>query len=127
MKWYEQNPARFEIEKRLLARHHHGAIIVIKNGRVRVLKKVVGRKDTYSVEAIFSNQHPYSAMEVYIRCPRIKGNPPHMYSKERLCLHDTGDVGPETTAKIYLDWTVQWVMTYEGWRDGKSWPRTNRG
>ena len=127
MKWYERDPVRFEIEKRLLARHHRGAKITIKNGAMCVHLCVTTRKDSYKLEAVFSSKHPYSPMRVYIRRPCLKGSPLHMYSGEQLCLHGADDAGPETTAKVYLDWAIQWIKTYEQWRAGKSWPRTNRG
>jgi len=125
VKWYELDPVRMEIEKRLLAQHHPGGKLIIRNGQVRFKKNIRGRKNTYCVEAIFSDRYPYSPMEVYIRQPSLDESCPHRFSGSHLCLHDSGDVGPETTAKIYLDGTIQWIKTYEKWLDGIPWPKTN--
>jgi len=127
MKWYQANPERFEIEKRLLAKYHPGAKVVIKDGKVRVIKRFRTRKATYTIEGIFAADHPYSEMRFYVRKPRIRKSPLHRYDKGRLCLNDPNDVGPETTAKVYLDWAVDWLLTYERWLDGETWPPTNQG
>ncbi len=126
MKWYQRDPGRYAIEKRLLAKFHRGAKIKIEGGKMSVFKKVVGRKDTYLVETIFSSQHPYSPMQVHVRQPCLKRSSPHKFFGSHICIHGTNDVGPETTAKVYLDWAVQWIKTYENWLDGKPWPETNR-
>ncbi|MHC4728284.1 MAG: hypothetical protein ACYS17_13770 [Planctomycetota bacterium] len=102
-----------------------GVKIVIKNRKMRVLKKFRTRKDTYLIEAVFPDRFPYSPMEVFVRQPRLKKSPPHQYSKGQLCLHESGGVGPETTAKVYIDWAIQWIRLYERWLGGKSWPPTN--
>jgi len=117
MKWYQSNPARLEMEKGLLGRSHPGVKLVIKNGKMRVVTELRTGKAQYLIEAIFPNNFPYSAMEVYVREPRLE-SPPHVYGENRLCLHECNDIGPETTAKIYLDWTKQWIATYEKWLDG---------
>ena len=127
MKWYKQDPLRFEVEKRLLARHYPGAKLVIKGGAASIHLRIVTKKDTYHLEAVFGSRHPYSSMAVYVHRPRLKGNPPHRYPSKSLCLNGSRDVGPETTAKVYLDWAVQWINAYEQWRAGKPWPKTNRG
>lgn len=127
MKWHELNPSRLAIEKRLLAQYHSGAKIIIKGGKMRVIKQIVTSRNTYLIEAIFADRHPYSPMQVYIREPRLKKKPEHMYSGGQLCLHKSNEVGPGTTAKVYLDWTVQWILTYERWLEGGKWPKTNRG
>jgi hypothetical protein len=127
MKWYELNPGRFEIEKRLLARYHPGSKLVIEGGRVKVTRQVVTHRDTYVVEGKFADDHPYSDMRWRVLKPTIRGSPPHRYDEGELCLHEPGETGPETTAKIYLDWATQWILTYERWRDGEQWPRTNQG
>ena len=125
-KWYERDPARFEIGKRLLAQFHPGMKLVIQKGILRFRKQVVTARNTYQVEGIFGASHPYDPMAIFIRHPPLKQNPPHRFSGGRICLHGQGDIGPETTAKMYLDWTIQWLKTYEAWLAGKSWPKTNR-
>jgi hypothetical protein len=127
MKWYESNPERFEIEKRLLARHHRGSKLIIKDGEVKLAKRVATGRDTYDVEGIFACDHPYTPMSFYIRRPSLRGGPPHRYGDGGLCLHNPGQAGPETTGKIFLDWTIQWILTYERWLDGEPWPETNEG
>jgi len=127
MKWFELNPERLEIEKRLLARYHPSSKLVKEHGELKIIKRLVTHRDIYIIEAVFADKHPYSPMQVYVREPRLKELPEHMYSVEQLCLHDLDDVGPQTTAKIYLDWAVQWIHTYERWLDGEPWPETNQG
>ena len=126
MKWYERNPERLAIEKRLLAAYHRGVKMCIKHGQIHVIKSIAGRYGTYVVRGTFSDQHPYAPMEFEIVSPALKRSPPHRYTGGQLCLHDPGDVGPETTAKVYLDWAEQWIQIYEDWLDGKPWPDTNR-
>lgn len=126
MKWWESNPERFAIEKRLLTQFHPDVKLVIQDGRMRVLKNIVTGKDNYLLEAKFDDHHPYSPMSVYIRKPRLENSPPHSFSDGGLCLHGYNEVGPETTAKIFIDWACQWVKIYEKWLDGESWPVTNR-
>lgn len=94
---------------------------------MRVLKQLWTHQNKYFIEGIFSDHHPYSAMRVYVREPHLKGSPPHKFPGNELCLHDDDGVGPETTAKIYMDWACQWIRIYEKWLDGKRWPKTNRG
>ena len=125
MKWYTSNPARFEMEKHLLSRHHPGVKIIIKGGRMRVLKQLKTQQNTYSIEGEFPSNFPYSPMKVYICSPKLKKSPPHRYSGGRLCLHGPNDVGAETSAKVYLDWAAQWIRTYERWLTGKPWPSKN--
>ncbi len=127
MKWYESNPERFEIEKRLLARHHRGSTLIIQGGEVKLAKRVTTQRGTYDVEGVFADGHPYTPMCFFIRYPRLRGSPPHRYDDGRLCLHEPGQAGPETTAKVYLDWTIQWIRIYERWLDGTPWPETNAG
>lgn len=124
MEWYKSNPARFEMEKLLLARFYHGVKIVIEKGKMRVVMKLRTRKADYHVKGFFPRDFPYSPLNVYIRKPRLQ-SPPHVYDGGKLCLHYDDGVGPETTAKIYLDWTKQWIAAYEKWLDGKDWPKTN--
>lgn len=126
MKWYELNPGRLAVEKCLLGKHHPGVKLIKQEGVLRVIKRLCTSKDTYIIEAIFSDKHPYSPVKVYIREPRLKKKPEHMYSGGQLCLHKSNEAGPETTAKIYLDWTIQWILTYERWLDGEKWSKTNR-
>ena len=127
MIWFKNNPQRFAVEKKLLARFHPGVKIIIKDGQMSVFKKFVTYKNSYLIEAKYSARHPYSPMEVFIREPYLKKTPPHRYAKGQLCLHGTSDIGAETTAKVYLDWTEQWIRIYECWLEGKPWPNTNRG
>jgi len=127
MKWYKSNPERLAIEKRLLAQYYPGSKLIIKHGEMKVVKRLITLKNTYLIEGVFEDNHPYAAMRFYVRQPRLKNLPKHMYSTKELCLHDPDDVGPETTAKVYLDWAIQWIHFYERWLDGEEWPETNYG
>ena len=126
MQWYELNPERFAVEKLLLAQHHKGARIIIEKGKIRVEKPYHTRKACYNIRANFSKEHPYSPMIVHVTEPRIKGSPPHYFVGGRLCLHASNNVGPETTAKVYLDWAQQWIDYYEVWCETGIWPETNQ-
>lgn len=126
VKWFEMNPTRFEMERRLLGQYYRGCKIVKKKGKIRVLIRYRARRDNYVVEGVFPNRFPYSPMDVYILTPSIKKEPPHYFGSGRLCLHNSGDVSPETTAIVYLDWAKQWIELYERWLNGKTWPKTNR-
>lgn len=125
MKWYQSNAARFEIEKNLLSRHHPGTQIIIKDGKIKLKKQIQINRDTYLIEGSFPKDYPYSPLSVKVLKPKLHRKVPHIYCDGELCLHGKGDVGPETTAKIILDWTQQWLRTYEQWLDGKPWPDTN--
>jgi hypothetical protein len=127
MKWYERNPGRFTVEKRLLAKYHPGSRIIIEGGKMRVEKTFRTSRNAYLIRACYTDEHPYSAMVVRIVQPPIKGRPPHCFSDGSLCLHDDKDVGPQTTSVVFLDWAVQWVLCYEQWLDKGKWPETNRG
>jgi len=126
MKWYESNPIRFEIEKRLLAKAHPGCRLVIKDGRMKLQKTLQLRKNCYQIEGIFSDNYPYSHMRFFVFSPPLKNSPPHRYGDGELCTHGSSDVSSETTAKVYLDWAIQWLQTYERWLDGEPWPETNK-
>jgi hypothetical protein len=126
MKWYELNPERLAVEKRLLAKHHRGTQMRIEKAGIHIIKRIHGRYRTYKVKGIFANSHPYSPMQFYVVKPALKQGTPHRFTDGQLCLHTSADVGPETTAKVYLDWAQQWIKTYEDWLDGKPWPDTNR-
>ncbi len=125
MKWYQSNPARFEIEKKLLSRHHPGTRLVIKDGKVKLTKQIRTNRNTYLIEGQFPKDYPYSPLSVKVLKPKLHKKVPHIYRDGELCLHGSGDVGSETTAKIILDWTVQWLLTYERWLDSQSWSKTN--
>ena len=127
MRWYKANPTRFEMEKMLLAKHHPGVKLIIEHGKVRVLKRFRTRKDIYHIEGIFPDKFPYAPLRVFVRKPALRKSPPHRYGGGQLCLHGSRDIGPETTAKVYLDWAVQWLKIYEKWLKGKPWPDTNYG
>lgn len=126
MKWWQSNPARFEIEKRLLARHHRSVKIVIEKGTMYVIKPYRSGKRRYMIEGKFDAHHPYAPMRFFIREPKITDSPPHSFSDGQLCLHGSGDTGPHTTAKVFLDWAIQWIRTYEKWQTTGTWPKTNR-
>lgn len=127
MRWYELDPDRFEVEMALLAQHHPGTKIIKENSRIRAEKWYRTRQSNYLIKAVFSDRHPYEPMEVSIEKPRIKGRPPHYFSNGLLCLHHFSEGRAQTTAKVYLDWTVQWIKCYEKWLNTREWPETNKG
>jgi hypothetical protein len=126
MHWYEANKTRFEIEKRLLAQFHPGTRIIIKNGKMKLEHRIAIGRNSYLVEGIFADNHPYSSMQFFVRQPSIRKSSPHRFCDGEICTHGPDDIGPETTAKVYLDWAGDWLRTYEKWLDGEPWPETNK-
>ena len=130
MEWYSLNKPRFEIEKKLLREHHSQVELHVPKkagGCVTLHKKVRTSRDVYHLEGKFAHNHPYSPMTFKITQPKLKYNTPHCFSSGVLCLHRDNEVGPQTTAKVYLDWAIQWIQTYEQWLETGHWPKTNRG
>jgi hypothetical protein len=126
MKWYEVNPLRLELEKRLLRQHHPGFRLIKENGRWRVEIKIRTPKRLYHLKGIFPDRFPNSPMTVHIENPKIRDCPPHYFSREGgLCIYGHSNYGPETTAKVYLDWSKQWLKCYEHWQDTGIWPKNN--
>lgn len=125
MQWYQLDNKRFELEKELLRRYYPGSKIIIEHGIARVEKALISRQDVYLLKGIYPSTFPYSPMHVYIDSPDLEKTPPHLFNEGRLCLHGPNDVGPQTSAKIYLDWAKQWILIYERWLRGVPWPKTN--
>lgn len=127
MKWFEVNPLRFELEKRLLGLHHPGCKLIKQNGQFSVLVQVQTNKRSYVVRGIFPDRFPIEPMQVQIEKPEITDNPPHYFHcNGRLCLYGSSNCGIETTAKVYIDWSKQWIQCYEDWQKTGHWPITNR-
>ena len=125
MKWYKLNPYRFEMEKVILKKKKKGAKIEIEDGVVQVTKFFKTGRHKYLIRGMFPDMFPYSPLQVFIDKPALKKSPPHLYKEGCLCLHGPDDVGPQTTAKVYLDWAEQWILTYERWLREIPWPKTN--
>lgn len=126
MKWYTDDPIRFEMEKRLIAKKHKSIRMVIEDSKVRVELIIIASHSSYVLAGFFPDDFPYSPMRFYVRSPKLKKNTPHIYMNGMLCLHGEDDVGPETTAKVYIDWAKQWIEAYEKWLDTGEWSRTNK-
>jgi hypothetical protein len=127
MKWFEANPLRFELEKRLLGLHHPGCKLIKQKGQFSVQVQILTRKRCYEIKGIFPDRFPNEPMQVQIEKPEITDGPPHYFHYNGgLCIYGYGDYGPETTAKVYLDWAKQWIGCYENWQKTGSWPKTNR-
>lgn len=127
MRWYETNKTRFEIERRLLGQFYPDTKIIIEKGIVTLQKRIAAGRNLYLVEGTFANNHPYSSMRFFVRQPHLRNSPPHRFPGDEICTHGLDDIGPETTAKVYLDWAKGWLETYERWLNGVPWPRTNKG
>lgn len=126
MKWYEVNPIRFELEKKLLAVHHPGCKLVKESGEYRVELQVKTNIRTYHVTGVFPNRYPNAPMTVHIPQSQIDDYPPHYFDENgELCLYGCGNVGSETTAKVYIDWAKQWIKCYESWQRTRRWPVNN--
>ena len=126
MKWYEINPLRLELERRLLGQYHPGCKLIKYNGKFTVQLQIRTRKRSYQLSGIFPDRFPNDPMRVRIERPKITDGPPHYFSYDGgLCIYGSGNYGPETTAKVYLDWAKQWIKSYEHWQDMRIWPKTN--
>ena len=126
MKWYKDDPVRFELEKGLINEYHRGVQMFIQNGKVRIEFSIRTTRTTYHLVGHFPDKFPYKPMEFYVKKPRLKRSSPHRYGDGMLCLHTSNDVGPQTTAKVYIDWAKQWVATYEKWLKTGKWPAKNQ-
>ena len=126
MKWFELDPIRFELEINLLRRHHRGCKLIKQNGKYSIQFQVRTTKRSYQLEAIFPDTFPNSPMVVQVKHPKITDFPPHYFGKSGgLCIYGSGNFGPETTAKVYIDWAKQWIKCYEQWQITGVWPVTN--
>jgi hypothetical protein len=125
MKWYEVNPTRFEFEKMLLRQHHPGCKLIKEYGQFSVHVQVRTYKRCYHLKGIFPDSFPNSPMTVQIESPKIKDGPPHYFTDGGLCIYGSRNYGPETTAKVYIDWAKQWIKCYENWQETGRWPRNN--
>lgn len=114
MKWFEENKERFQIELTLLRRNYPNARIVIDNGEVIIFKKVLGKFQNYLIKITYPESFPYSSPSAYPVTPKIHGAP-HQYSDGKLCLHNSSEVGCQTSGKIVCDWVVRWIKAYEVW------------
>jgi len=114
------------MEKRLLAENHGGSRIIIENGTVRVEFTFATCRDNYEMVAYFPKNYPYDPMQVFVKSPTLE-SPPHRYTNGRLCLHGDNDFDAGTTAKVYIDWAKQWILTYEKWLATGEWPVGNKG
>jgi len=126
--WYEKKPLRFQLEKKLIQRHHPDAVMFIcsKTGRLMVLKKVQGRRGSYLAKIVFSQDHPLQPPESFSCEPEIRGTP-HSLPEEsnRLCLFPPELATPSLTGKTILDLTCDWFRCYETWLDTGDWPPNN--
>jgi hypothetical protein len=123
---YESNPTRFALERKLLAQYHPGCKLIKQNDLFSVQFQVQTHKRTYLLKGVFPNTYPNSPMVVKIVKPAITDYPPHFFgSNGGLCIYGSNNYGPETTAKVYIDWAKQWIKCYENWQETGKWPVTN--
>lgn len=126
MKWYELDVDRFELEKILLRQHHPGCKLIKCDGKYSVELQIRTNKRCYQLRGIYPDQFPNDPMRVQIKSPKLEDCPPHYFSYNGgLCIYGTGNYGPETTAKVYIDWAKQWIKRYEYWQETRIWPETN--
>lgn len=122
MAWYDQHRERFALEARLLKRAYPEAKLVKKGGLMRVWLRIRGRLRVYESELIYPLRFPFEPMKAYMLSPRIDSKF-HQFNDGRLCLHEPEDVGPQTTAIVYIGWLNGWIDRYEKslrtgkWRD----------
>jgi hypothetical protein len=122
MAWFDSHPDRLAIEKRLLKQHYPGVALVKKDGLLRIWISIRGRSAVYRCELVYPPRFPFQPMHVYIREPRVRSRF-HQFKDGSPCLHRHGDVGPETTAVVYIRWLEEWIRRYEEscrtrkWRD----------
>jgi hypothetical protein len=120
MSWDIRYPERFGLEKLLLGRSYPNVKLVKKNGRWRIYITVRTRRNVYVGELIYPEGFPWAHIEPWLLHPKV-GNCPHRFSNGMLCFYEPGDVGPETTGKVFCDWFVEWVRHYEHWLETGNW------
>jgi len=120
MKWYEKDPARFVLEKMLLSQFHPDIKLVKEKGLLHIHKTVRGQNGLYKGKLTYPRNFPYQTIRPYVMSPKIRKSP-HRFSSGMLCLHEPDDVGPQTTGKVFCDWFVQWIHSYERWLKTGKW------
>ena len=127
MAWFERDGQRLGMERQLLAWSYPEARMVLRDGRISVFLRIVGRRRRYVIRIDYPRCFPHEPPAAFPLEPPIAGTP-HQYGGNRLCLHSASDVGPQTTGKVICDWCVDWIRAYETWLDsGKTrWPMTNQ-
>ena len=138
--WYESNPALLEAEKAAMAKcFPNFELGKLEDGRLYwtgelapgVYETKFGRKKSYTVMAVYQNNHPVqqmgSSVFVYPVLPDaddlIKDGPfciAHMlYDSVRekyICTANADDIkvgNTNTTAASVLAWAVKWLLAYE--------------
>ena len=125
MTWYEEKPKRLLTEIMLVKKYYPSARICRVKGSVAILLRVQGRKNEYSLRVEYPKDFPYSEPKAFIDQPRLK-NIPHRWSDNSLCIE--GDVNPpETSGKIIMDWSINWIRIFESWCDTGKWPKKIKG
>lgn len=115
MEWYERNKHRLALELGLLRRHHRDARILIDQNRLVVFKKIYHRR-TYLVKMTYPRNFPYAQPKVFVVKPSVRTH--HQWKDDSLCLFKPNQVGPKTSGKVILDWTIKFLKEYEEGRTG---------
>lgn len=114
--WYQRYPSRWILEARMLRESYPRARLVNKDGLMRVWLLVRGKKRLYLCELIYPHNFPYVGMTGNILSPEIRSKI-HRFRDGSICLYEPKDVGPETTAVIYVRWFQDWIKNHEnGWK-----------
>jgi len=124
MAWYEENPNRFELEMRLIARNYPQARVFIGKRGITVYLEITGKKSRYLAEIIYPADFPFNQPKAFIRHPKLpsKYHDIHRFNNGSLCLAKPNQTGPQTSGKVICDWTHDWVKSYEAWQDTRVFP-----
>lgn len=120
--WYERDPERWALERRLLRQTYPGVKLVKKEGVMHVLIALGGNQAHYYCELIYPKQFPFEPMDVFIRNPVVKSQF-HQFRDGQPCLLHSDDIGVNTTAVVYISWLREWLKRFEEslvtgmWRD----------
>ncbi|NLV08340.1 hypothetical protein GOC74_00045 [Halomicrobium mukohataei] len=124
--WYEQDPERLRIEKKVMKERFPQFSIKIHGEELfweGTLRS--NSNNRYEVAIFYPNDYPYSAPEPYITDPDItQYNPPHIYANGQLCVFEQTDGTWErkSTAATMVTLIAPWIGAFEHWQETGYWP-----
>ncbi|MGB3479911.1 MAG: hypothetical protein WBB67_12215 [bacterium] len=125
MKWYEAKPNRCIMETATIKQVYPAAQIDIERGYLIAFLMFQGRKGSYLLKVVYPSEFPYEEPKAFIKKPRIK-DALHRWLDGSLCIKGNAEP-PNLSGKIIIDWSINWIKTYENWLDGIRWPDYIRG
>lgn len=128
MRWFENNPQRFDYELALLKKYYASPATrcFIERGslKMKIMHQIIGRKYIYLARIVYPDGFPYDQIDTFIDKPRIPnlGDTIHMFNNRSLCLARPEQIGPQISGKIIIDWLRDWICGYEIYLDTGKFP-----